>query len=343
MTKRTFSLRDYIQNGGFIFIHLGCLLVIWAGASWTAVALCVLAYAFRMFSITAFYHRYFAHRTYKTSRPFQFLMGVAGASCFQNGPLWWSAHHRHHHRHSDTEEDIHSPIVRSLYWAHMGWILSKQYSYYDTESVRDLAKYPEIRWLQRFNVIPGILLGVGMFVLGEILASTSPELGINGLQALTWGFFISTTLLYHATFTINSLMHKIGRRRFETDDESRNSLILALITFGEGWHNNHHRYHASERQGFYWWEIDLSHYGLVMLKWLGLVWDLKTPPKRIYEEAAGVRARTKTPGRVRRHQSQSGDRETIELLSTLSGSNDPMASGTDTDLPTSKEEILEEV
>ncbi|MGE3802294.1 MAG: acyl-CoA desaturase [Candidatus Kapaibacterium sp.] len=338
MAKRKFGPKDYIQNGGFIFIHLGCLLVIWAGASWTAVALCALLYAARMFSITAFYHRYFAHRTYKTSRVFQFLMGVAGATCFQNGPLWWSAHHRHHHRHSDTEEDIHSPIARSLYWAHMGWILSKEYNSYDTESVRDLAKYPEIRWLQRYNVVPGILLGIGTFVLGEILAHTSPELGFNGLQGLTWGFFISTTLLYHATFTINSLMHKIGRRRFETDDESRNSLILALITFGEGWHNNHHRYHASERQGFYWWEIDLSHYGLVMLKWLGLVWDLKTPPKRIYEEAAGVRERTKTPGRLR--QLQNDEEKGVDLTAAFSELDNSTLQG----LPKQKEEeLLEEV
>lgn len=255
-----------------------------------------------MFAVTAFYHRYFAHRSYKTSRPFQFIMAVAGATCFQNGPLWWAAHHRHHHRHSDTEEDVHSPIAKSLWWAHSGWILSKEYSDYNEENVRDLAKYPELRWIQKYNLIPGVLLGLSMFGLGELLAWKAPELGTNGWQLLTWGFFISTTILYHAVFTINSLAHRIGRRRFETDDESRNSLILALITFGEGWHNNHHRYHASERQGFYWWEIDISHYGLVFLSWFRLVWDLKTPPKRIYEEAEGVRQRKMTPGRERREE-----------------------------------------
>lgn len=293
-------VRNTLLNAGFIIIHLGCLLVLWVGASWTAVAVCLALYAIRMFSVTAFYHRYFAHRTYKTSRPFQFIMAVAGATCMQNGPLWWSAHHRHHHRYSDTDEDVHSPIAKSLWWAHAGWILSKKYALYEEDAVRDLAKYPELRWIQKYNIVPGIALGVGLFIVGEILRLYAPGLQTNGPQLMIWGFFVSTTLLYHGTFTINSLAHRIGRRRFETDDHSRNSLLLALITFGEGWHNNHHRYHASERQGFYWWEIDISHYGLTVLSWFGLVWDLKKPPKRIYDEAEGVRQRGVTPGRERR-------------------------------------------
>ena len=296
------AFKDNLLNGGFIFIHLGCLLAIWAGVSWTAIIVCLALYVVRMFAITAFYHRYFAHRSYKTSRPFQFIMALAGSTCMQNGPLWWAAHHRHHHRYSDTEEDVHSPIARSLWWAHTGWILSKKYSQYNEENVRDLAKYPELQWIQKYNLFPGIALGLILFGVGELLAATAPGLGTSGLQLMTWGFFISTTILYHAVFTINSLAHRIGRRRFETDDHSRNSLILALLTFGEGWHNNHHRYHASERQGFYWWEIDISHYGLVALSWLGLVWDLKTPPKRIYEEAEGIRERKMTPARERRDE-----------------------------------------
>lgn len=297
MARRKISLYDQTLNLFFVGIHLGCLLVIPSGFSWFALAVCLGLYAIRMFSITAFYHRYFAHRTYKTSRPFQFVMAVAGATCLQNGPLWWSAHHRHHHRHSDTEEDVHSPITRGLFWAHIGWILSKKYSSYNPDDVRDLAKYKELRLLQRFHAVPAILMGVGLFALGEILAVNAPELGTSGLQLVAWGGFVSTTILYHACFTINSFMHTFGRRRFETDDESRNSLLLALLTFGEGWHNNHHRYHASERQGFYWWEIDLSHYGLWFLSKLGLVWDLKAPPRWIYEEAEGKRERRMTPAR----------------------------------------------
>lgn len=314
------KLRDNLLNGGFIFIHLGSLLAIWAGVSWTAVIVCLALYAIRMFAVTAFYHRYFAHRSYKTSRPFQFLMAVAGATCMQNGPLWWAAHHRHHHRYSDTEEDVHSPIAKSVWWAHAGWILSKEYALYEEDNVKDLAKYPELRWIQKYNLLPGVFMGILLFGVGELLAWKAPGLGTNGLQLMTWGFFISTTILYHAVFTINSLAHLIGRRRFETDDQSRNSLILALITFGEGWHNNHHRYHASERQGFYWWEIDISHYGLVMLSWLGLVWDLKTPPQRIYDEAEGVRQRRMTPGRERRENDgipQNGVKIADELVAPL--------------------------
>jgi stearoyl-CoA desaturase (delta-9 desaturase) len=153
MSQRQFSLRDNLLNGGFIAIHLGCLLVLVVGFSWVALAAAVLFYALRMFFITAFYHRYFAHRTYKTSRPFQFLMAFAGASCLQNGPIWWSAHHRHHHRHSDTDQDVHSPIARSFFWAHMGWILSKRFNNFDENSVKDLSRYPELRWVQRFNIV----------------------------------------------------------------------------------------------------------------------------------------------------------------------------------------------
>ena len=313
MPRRKISFQDSLLNIGFIGIHLGCLLVIPGGFSWFAVAVCLALYAVRMFSITAFYHRYFSHRTYKTSRPFQFVMGVAGASCLQNGPLWWSAHHRHHHRHSDTEEDVHSPIAKNFYWAHVGWILSKKYNFYRDEDVKDLVKYPELVWLQKFHMVPAIMIAVGLWFLGEYLAGASPELGTNGLQLVAWGFFVSTTILYHACFTINSLMHLVGRRRFDTDDQSRNSLILALITFGEGWHNNHHRYHASERQGFYWWEIDLSHYGLKVLSWLGLVWDLKAPPAWIYEEAEGKRDRRATPGRRRRSGMEREEKPTAPL------------------------------
>ena len=298
--RRKLSPADHMLNVAFVGLHVACLLVIPGGFSWFALGVAFVLYAVRMFSITAFYHRYFSHRTYKTSRPFQFLMGVAGSTCLQNGPLWWSAHHRHHHRHSDTEDDVHSPIANSFFWAHVGWILSKKYNTYNPEDVKDLAKFPELRLLQRFHAIPAIMMAVGLYALCAYLETAAPGLGTNGLQLLAWGFFVSTVVLYHACFTINSLMHLWGRRRFETDDESRNSLILALITFGEGWHNNHHRYHASERQGFYWWEIDLSHYGLTILSWLGLVWDLKRPPVWIYEEAAGERDRKMTPARRRK-------------------------------------------
>lgn len=284
------SLADHALNIGFVGIHLASLLVLWVGFSWTALAVCIFLYFLRMFAVTAGYHRYFAHRTFKTSRTFQFILGAMGAMSLQNGPLWWAAHHRTHHRHSDTELDVHSPVIGGMWWAHVGWILSKKFSNYDPKLVADLAQYPEIRWLNRYYIWMAIGMGVMLFIVGTILASVAPGLDTNGMQLLVWGGFLSTTILYHGTFTINSLAHRFGRRRFNTSDDSRNSFLLALITMGEGWHNNHHRCLSSERQGFYWWEIDMSHYILKMLSWAGLVWDLRTPPKKVYDEAERLRA-----------------------------------------------------
>ncbi|MEO5928458.1 MAG: acyl-CoA desaturase [Candidatus Kapaibacterium sp.] len=279
------STGDKLLNIGFVGIHVTCLLVIWAGISWTAVAVCVFLYLVRMFAVTAGYHRYFAHRTYKTSRVFQFILGFMGATSLQNGPLWWAAHHRNHHRFSDTEQDVHSPVVGGVWWAHVGWILSKKFSAYDPKVVHDLEKFPEIRWLNRHYIWAAVLMAAVLYGVGMILQHEAPQLHTSGFQLLIWGGFISTTILYHGTFTINSLAHMFGSRRFETSDDSRNNFFLALITLGEGWHNNHHRYLASERQGFYWWEIDISHYILKMLSWVGIVWDLKSPPAKIYQEA----------------------------------------------------------
>jgi stearoyl-CoA desaturase (delta-9 desaturase) len=236
-----------------------------------------------MFAITGGYHRYFSHRSYKTSRWFQFLLAFLGATSAQKGPLWWASHHRHHHRHSDTEEDVHSPGINGVWYAHVGWILSNKYVDTKGELVKDFLKFPELRWLDSYHVVAPVLLAVGVFFFGVWLET----LGFNtsGFQMLVWGFFISTVLLYHGTFVINSFTHLIGKRRFKTGDDSRNNLWLALITLGEGWHNNHHRYPGSERQGMFWWEIDISHYILRILSWCGLVWDIRTHPERIYEEA----------------------------------------------------------
>jgi len=283
-------VRDYLLNIGFVGIHLACALVIWVGFSWFALAVCIFLYFVRMFAVTAGYHRYFAHRTFKTSRVFQFLLGLLGATSLQNGPLWWAAHHRNHHRYSDTDQDVHSPVTGGFWWSHVGWILSKKFNSYDPKLVHDLEKYPEIRWLNRNYIWAAAGLGVLLFITGTLLGIYVPSLETSGPQLLVWGFFISTTVLYHGTFTINSLAHTIGSRRFDTPDASRNNFLLAIITLGEGWHNNHHRCLSSERQGFYWWEIDISHYILTMLSWFGIVWDLRTPPKKIYDEAEALKA-----------------------------------------------------
>jgi stearoyl-CoA desaturase (delta-9 desaturase) len=266
----------------FIGLHLACLAVFWVGISPVAVAVCVASYLVRMFAITAFYHRYFAHRAFRTSRPVQFLFALIGASSTQRGPLWWAAHHRRHHKHSDRAGDPHTPR-KGLYWSHMGWFLSRKHFATEWEQIPDLAKFPELRWLDRFDLVVPVLFAAGLFGLGAWLERAAPGLGTSGGQMLVWGYFISTVVLIHVTLTINSLAHKFGRRRYETPDDSRNNVWLALLTLGEGWHNNHHHFPGSARQGFYWWELDISYLTLKAMSWVGLVSDLKPVPARIRE------------------------------------------------------------
>lgn len=279
---------DFKRCIPFIFLHLGCLAVIWAGWSWTAVLVAAALYVVRMFAITAFYHRYFSHRTFRTSRFWQFVFAVIGNASMQRGPLWWASVHRHHHQHSDDEEDVHSPGQHGFLWAHIGWITSRRNFPTDYSRIRDLAKYPELVFLNRCDMLVPLVFGVLLWVTGWLLERFAPGLGTNGFQLFVWGFFISTVVLLHATLFINSLAHVFGKQRFRTDDDSRNSLLLALITLGEGWHNNHHRFAHSARQGFYWWELDLSYYGLKVLSWLRIIRDLKPVPASIYEEAAAT-------------------------------------------------------
>ncbi len=272
---------DYFICLQFLFMHVACLLVIWTGVSLTAVVICLALYVVRMFAITAGFHRLLAHRTYKTSRLFQFLMAFTGTASYQKGPLWWSAHHRRHHLVADTAEDFHSPLTRRFWRAHFGWFLSRDSQQTEWKLIANLSKYPELRFLDRFYSLPPIMLAVSAFLLGAALERWAPGLETSSWQMLVWAFFISTVVLYHGTFTVNSLAHIFGKRRFATDDNSRNNLFVALITLGEGWHNNHHYYSASERQGSYWWEIDVSHYTLRAFSWLGIVWDLHTPPANL--------------------------------------------------------------
>lgn len=263
---------DWVRVLPFAAMHLACLGIIWVGASWTAVAVAAGLYVIRMFAITGFYHRYFSHRTFETSRPMQFAFAVLGATSVQRGPLWWAAHHRKHHRHADTEADVHSPRQHGFWWSHMGWITSPENFPTDFKQVPDLARYPELRFLDRFDIVVPLLLALTLFLLG-------------GAQWLVWGFFVSTVVLFHCTCFINSLAHQLGRRRFPTDDDSKNSLLLSLITFGEGWHNNHHWYPGAVRQGFYWWEVDITFYGLWLLSRLGIVKNLHAVPARVLEQA----------------------------------------------------------
>lgn len=276
---------DWLRVLPFIGLHLACLGVFWVGVSGFALAVAFALYTVRMFAITGFYHRYFSHKAFKTSRSLQFLFALIGASSVQRGPLWWAAHHRHHHRHSDTEADPHSPLMHGFWWSHMGWFLTPRSFATDAAAIPDLMRFPELRFLDRFDLLLPVALAASLFGLGMLLERFAPGLQTNGPQLLVWGFFISTVVLFHVTVTINSLAHQWGTRRFPTRDGSRNNALLALLTFGEGWHNNHHHYPGSARQGFRWWEIDLTYYGLRLMAAFGLIWDLKPVPSKLRRHA----------------------------------------------------------
>ena len=265
---------------GFLLVHLLALGVFVVGFSWTGVALCLGSYTLRMFAITAGFHRYFAHRTYRLGRVSQFLLAFLAQTSAQKGVLWWAAHHRHHHKWSDTPKDIHSPIQDGFWWSHIGWILSGQFDETNLSLIPDFAKFPELRWLDRNQYAPVLVYALATWAF-------------FGWTGLFWGFFLSTVFLWHGTFCINSLTHVFGRRVFPTGDTSRNSFLLALVTMGEGWHNNHHYYPSSAAQGFRWWQIDPSYYVLWLLERVRLVRGLRRAPSPAATASALAAARTR--------------------------------------------------
>lgn len=270
----------------FVLLHLALIGLIWVGWSPFAVGFAIVMYVLRMFAITGFYHRYFAHKTFQTSRISQFVFALIGATAVQRGPLWWAAHHRAHHVHSDQPQDVHSPHQHGFIWSHLGWFLSHANFQTRLERVKELAQFRELQLLDRFDSLIPLLLAAGIYALGALLERTMPGLHTNGLQLLEWGFVVSTIAVYHATFCVNSLAHVWGSRRYLTRDHSRNNWLIALFTFGEGWHNNHHHFPGSAKQGFYWWEIDLTYYGLSVLAALGIIWNVKRVPVHVREQRA---------------------------------------------------------
>lgn len=264
---------SWSQEAKFLGAHVVAAIGAWyIPPTREVILLGVAAYFVRMFFITAGYHRYFAHRAFKTSRWFQFVLALGGATASQKGAMWWASHHRHHHKYSDMPEDTHSPVQRGLWWAHMGWILSPKFKPTRWDLMKDFERFPELRFLNRAWILPPLVGGGVLYLLG-------------GMPYVVWVGLVSTVVLWHGTFTINSLAHVFGKRRFATTDTSKNSLILALITLGEGWHNNHHYYQSSANQGFRWFELDVSFEVLRVLSWLGIVWDLRRPPARVLAEA----------------------------------------------------------
>lgn len=274
---------QFLKSVPFLLVHLAPIGLFFTGIRPRDLVLIAVLYVTRIFFITAGFHRYFAHRTYKTSRVMQFLLAFGGMTSLQKGVLWWAGHHRVHHKYSDTDRDVHSP-KRGLFWSHVGWILCRKYQHTEWNLIKDFAKYPELVWLNKYHVVPGVILGAGCFLYG-------------GWSAL-WAFFLSTVLVYHGTFTVNSFTHVWGSRRYATTDTSKNSLLIALITLGEGWHNNHHYYQSSTNQGFFWWELDISYYVLRLMSLLGLVRDLRTPPRHVLQRNRLERNRAKPKPRA---------------------------------------------
>ena len=262
---------ERVSNVLFVLMHVSLLLVFVVPVSWPVVALALGGYVVRMWAVTAGYHRYFAHRSYRTSRAFQLVLAVLGATSMQNGPIWWASVHRRHHKCSDGPDDPHSPVVRGFWYAHITWVFDRTKPRpRDESNVGDLTRYPELRWIDRHDWLPLFTYAVLCFVVG-------------GGSGLVWGFVVSTLAVFHATMLINSLTHVWGSRRYATGDSSRNSALLALLTFGEGWHNNHHHYMSCARQGFFWWEIDVTYYVLRALGWLRVVHDIREPPASVIE------------------------------------------------------------
>lgn len=300
---------EWLRCLPFLLMHVACLAVFWVGWSWTAVLITLATLFMRVFGLTAFYHRYFSHRSFKTSRWFQFVGAVLGAAALQRGPLWWAAHHRSHHRDADTRRDPHSPLHQGFFWSHMGWFMTREHVATNERLVRDWARYPELRFLDRYEQVVPLAFASTLLGIGAALAVWAPGLETTAWQVLVWSFFVSTVVLYHVTFAVNSVAHRWGSRPFVTEDESRNNFLLALVTFGEGWHNNHHRYPVSARQGFRWWQIDITFYILVILSWLGVVWEIKPVPRHLAKglcqpnaelprvEAGNDRARANSHGR----------------------------------------------
>jgi stearoyl-CoA desaturase (delta-9 desaturase) len=264
-----------------IFMHTACIGVLFVPGGWPAFTIFALMYVLHVFALTAGYHRYFSHKTFKTTRTFQFILAVLGTTAAQRDPLWWASHHRMHHMNSDTEEDVHSPRHYGFWRAHIGWVMKRELLGTDLKRVKDFSKYPELMWLNRHPYMPAVILAFLLLATGSALNYWFPGLGVSGWQFVFYGFFLSTVAVYHVTFCINSVAHMFGSKRFKVDDDSCNNWILGILAMGEGWHNNHHRYSVCTRQGFRWWELDLSYLVLRLLQFFHIVWDIREPPKAL--------------------------------------------------------------
>jgi stearoyl-CoA desaturase (delta-9 desaturase) len=268
-----------------VLMHLGCLGVFLVPSNRICWFLFLAIYALHVFTLTAGFHRYFSHKSFKTSRLFQFILAFLGTMAAQKDPLWWASHHRLHHEHADQELDPHSPRHKGFWWAHIGWVMQRNLDETRFDKIKDFSRFPELMWLNRHPFLPALLFAGLLVLIGTLAQRYFPQWNVTGLQLLVYGFFLSTVAVYHVTFSINSVAHRFGKRRYEVEDDSVNNWLLALLTNGEGWHNNHHRYSVCTRQGFKWWQIDMSYLILRLLQWCGIVWEIREPPRSIIEES----------------------------------------------------------
>jgi stearoyl-CoA desaturase (delta-9 desaturase) len=259
----------------FWAVQVSALLAFRVPFTWMMLGLWAASHFLRAIGLTLSFHRYFAHRAFQMNRGARFVWAFIGTAAMQKGPLWWAGHHVNHHKYADRDGDPHSPAISGVYYAHIGWFLNDaRHDRIEASNpvIRDFGKLPEIAWLDRYYAVPPLALAAAMYWIG-------------GLQWLVWGFCVPTMTLAHATFAINTVNHMFGSRRFETLDDSRNNVLTAVFAAGEGWHNNHHRYQRAARNGFYWWEFDPTWYAIRAMAAIGLAWDVRPVPVRIYAEA----------------------------------------------------------
>lgn len=253
--------------------HSCAFLVFFVGVSPIAFAAFLFFFVVRTFGVAAGYHRYFSHRSFETSRWFQFVLAFLGASSGQKGPLSWATSHRIHHRYSDTPKDPHTP-KRGFLYGYIGWLLPSDALHTDKKLTADFDPYPEIAWINTYYNIAPVSLALFCAGLGTYLKLHHPELQTSGLQLFTWGFVMSGILCLHGTLLINTLGHMSPEKSPRTNDHSRNVAFLLPVTLGECWHHNHHSSPTSANCGFKWWQVDFIYLGIVILGKLGIVYNI---------------------------------------------------------------------
>ena len=291
---------NWVYAASILGLHvMACAAFFPALFSWTGLIVCLVGVHVFGQAINVCYHRQLTHRSFKTPRWLEHIFVLGALCCLQDTPGKWVATHRVHHRHSDEQPDPHSPLV-SFLWAHVGWLMVHNSA---TESMATYQRYAKDVLSNKFYMAmeknPLIVFyvygahAVLFFVVGLLIGRWTGGDWTAGLwfgaSLLVWGVLVRTILVWHITWSVNSLTHLIGYRNYDTNENSRNSWLVALVTVGEGWHNNHHHDQASASNQHRWWELDVSYYEIKLLEKLGLAWDVVPPRhKRAAERKAAA-------------------------------------------------------